>query len=238
MKASLLMLLLLFLVPAWADEAAGPASVIYRTTDANGNVVFTDNPADKSRAEPVRVRKPNTVPMSAPARPARPDAAGPPDDSPFQGYQTVAITSPVDQATLRDPRDPVAVQVNVVPALQAGHRLVLLDNGVPLDSPMLNNPDRGSHSLQVVIEDEQGARLAASDPVVVHVHRSRARQGRTGGASALGAAARLGSAAAPGTGARPGAGAKAGSAARPGQGARPASLTSKPASSAKSPTHQ
>ena len=46
------------------DEAGGSKG-IYRTVDADGNVVFTDNPPDKKRAEEVKVGPTNNHGQSA-----------------------------------------------------------------------------------------------------------------------------------------------------------------------------
>ncbi|WP_198588698.1 DUF4124 domain-containing protein [Alloalcanivorax mobilis] len=238
MRVCLIFLLLLGLSPAWADEASGRDDTIYRTTDKNGNVVFTDNPADKSRAEPVRLREPNTVPMKAPLPVGEPKAADDKQQPAFQGYQRLAITSPEDQATVRNPSSPVPVRISLEPALRDGHRLVVLDNGTPLQGQALENPNRGSHTLQVEVRDASGASVARSEPVVIYVHRtSVSQQGRASGGSGVatyGAPARLGSPASVGGAARFGAPATTGPPATPGRAATPSSVGGASSSSSSS----
>ena len=58
--------LLLLAVPILAvaqttDRPDSGSNGIYRTLDADGNVVFTDNPPDKKRAEEVKVGPTNTT---------------------------------------------------------------------------------------------------------------------------------------------------------------------------------
>jgi hypothetical protein len=147
--------LLLLAVPILAvaqitDRPDTGSKGIYRTLDANGNVVFTDNPPDKKRAEEVKVGPTNTMDSPPPERRAEPRGDAPPEPPPVpdNGYQTVSISAPSAGANLRIPQDnPIQVQVSLSPSLKSGHRLVILDNGTPLEGTAMDFPNPGEHTL-------------------------------------------------------------------------------------------
>ena len=93
--------LLLLAVPILAvaqttDRPDSGSNGIYRTLDADGNVVFTDNPPDKKRAEEVKVGPTNTMDSPPVERRAasRGDAPPEPPEPPDTGYEAVSITAP------------------------------------------------------------------------------------------------------------------------------------------------
>ncbi|MFP1683734.1 DUF4124 domain-containing protein [Alloalcanivorax sp. C16-1] len=226
-------------VDADVDRPGEGGGAIYRTVDENGNVLFTDNPPDKGRAEPVQVGPVNTMegrrealPVLAPDQPEpREDTTEPaPADA---GYRALRITTPADGATVRMPQDnPVAVQASAEPALLNGHRLVILDNGQPVDGGALDFPNPGPHRLQAVIEDENGRRLITSSPVTLHVHRTNIdSSGKAGGGSAFptrAGSAQRGDAAGRAGAARSGGAAQRGSGAALGSGAQRVTRPAKP----------
>ncbi|MCH2556193.1 MAG: DUF4124 domain-containing protein [Alcanivorax sp.] len=206
------------------DRPGDEGGAIYRTVDENGNVLFTDNPPDKGRAEPVRIGPVNTMdgrretlPVMAPDRPEPVGESEEPTPA-DTGYRALRITTPADGATVRMPQDnPVAVQASAEPALLSGHRLVILDNGQPVDGGALDFPNPGTHRLQAAIEDENGRRLITSSPVTLYVHRTNIdSSGKAGGGSAF--PTRAGSAQRGDSAGRAGA-ARSGGAAQQGSGA-------------------
>jgi len=158
---------------------------IYRTVDANGNVVFTDNPPDKNRAEEVKVGPTNT--MDSPPKERRADSRGdaPPEPPPLPedtGYESVSITAPEAGANLRIPQDnPIQIQVSLSPSLKGGHRLVILDNGTPLEGTVMNFPNPGQHTLVAQVRAGGGEVLIESRPLVFYVMRTTASTGNGGG---------------------------------------------------------
>ena len=161
------------------DEAGGSKG-IYRTVDADGNVVFTDNPPDKKRAEEVKVGPTNTMDSPPVERRAasRGDAPPEPPEPPDTGYEAVSITAPDAGANLRLPQDnPIQVQVSLSPSLKSGHRLVILDNGTPLEGNAMDFPNPGEHTLVVQVRDGDGTVLIESEPVLFSVMRPTADSG-------------------------------------------------------------
>lgn len=214
--------LLLLVVPILAvaqttDRPDTGSKGIYRTLDADGNVVFTDNPPDKKRAEEVKVGPTNTMDSPPVERRAEPRGDAPPEPPPLPdtGYKTMSITAPDAGANLRIPQDnPIQVRVSLSPSLKDGHRLVILDNGTPVEGTALDFPNPGEHTLIAQVRDSQGEVLIESAPVLFYVMRTTADSGAQGEGSAFptfGGRAERGDSATVGSGADRGGGAKRGS---------------------------
>ena len=209
-----------------AEATEKPASGIYRSVDANGNVVFTDQKPEGMESEEVQLREMNTVPIK------QVDLSGissvdSEEESVFKGYSMLKITSPAHEATVRNPEAAVVVTVELEPALQPGDSLVLYDNGVAQSGMSVEAPNRGVHALVVKVLDGDGQVLISSPVVEFYVHRSTAsdfrhRPDRNGATADVGGAADRGNAAGVGGGASTGGSANVGGAADRASPARPA----------------
>ena len=207
----------------FADD--GPSSSgIYRSVDANGNVVFTDQPPENGEAEEVELRELNTVPgekMRTVLDSAEDDLEGADDE----GYTRLVIISPGHEATVRNPQSAVQVAVEIEPALKAGDTMVLYDNGVEQPGMELEWPDRGVHTLIVKVLDEDGEVKISSPAIEFYIHRSSVGdfRDRSGGyPTNAGSAASPGGAASQGAGASTNGGVSVGGAAKPARPIRPA----------------
>ena len=149
------------------------AAEIYKRTNPDGSVEFTDVPrSDEEKPVPL---SPMSTFKAAPvqrnvAPAARADA---------RKYGTISIVSPANEATIRDNTGTVKVNVSLSPALRSGHKLVLLVDGAQKGestsgSFTLNNLDRGSHSLTAQVLDKAGKTLISSTPVTVYLFRQSA----------------------------------------------------------------
>ncbi|HEX5677174.1 MAG TPA: DUF4124 domain-containing protein [Alcanivorax sp.] len=186
--------LLLFAIPLVAgaqtqntDRPDTGSKGIYRTVDANGNVVFTDNPPDKKRAEKIKVGPTNTM-DSPPMEPRAVPRGAPPEPPPVPdtGYGSLAITAPDAGANLRIPQDnPIQIKVSLSPPLKGGHRLVIVDNGAPLEGAVMDFPNPGRHTLVAQVRDGDGNVLIESPPLVFFVMRSTANSDGKGDGSAF-----------------------------------------------------
>jgi len=165
-----LALALLLIAPFLAAES------IYRTTDKDGNVIFTDAPpADAGSAEPVGLQRTNT----APPPPERPDLQtdegekSTAEEAPY----SVTITSPASETSIPMGPGNFTVRVRIDPPLQKYESLQLFMDGEPRGGPQasviwdLTNVFRGAHDITVGVLDRDGETLATSAPVRVYVHR-------------------------------------------------------------------
>lgn len=158
---------------------------IYRTVDADGNVVFTDVPPAQGQAsQTVELGTGNT--FTAPETPAESrsleswlgrdaqdeEEAG---DAAVR-YRSLRVASPAHDEGLRDNAGNVTVTAEVQPELAPSHVLALYLDGALQQTGQttrfeLSNLDRGTHRLELRILDASGNTLAASEPSVFHLQR-------------------------------------------------------------------
>ncbi|MCC7410503.1 MAG: DUF4124 domain-containing protein [Gammaproteobacteria bacterium] len=164
-------LLLLGLALLVATAAHG---AIYKWTDGEGNVIYSDQPhPGAEQLEAVGVQTLDTPPLPPPP-PANPE---PPKPLP---YTELVIGTPANDATLRDNTGNVQVSVRLSPPLQTPfrHALQLYVDGQPYGDPgtttsfMLVNVDRGRHTLRVAVVDGEGSEVKSSPPSVFQLHRA------------------------------------------------------------------
>jgi hypothetical protein len=173
--------LLLLLLAALGNVQAE----VYRWKDADGNVIFSDQPHDG--AQIIELGPTTVIPGEPPAEPA--DAAAELPAIPEQptSYSSIEVVAPPDDETLRDQQS-VAVDVAIEPALMVdlGHRVVLYVDGVavgePSDSPQFVLPGmaRGSHQVAAAVVDAGGAELIRSTATVFHFHKTSVADPKTG----------------------------------------------------------
>lgn len=165
MRFLLLVIGLLLALPAAAD--------IYKWTDANGHVVFSDQPHPGAEKLPEKeVPTFDSEQLPALPVPRKPEKAA------FTGYDTVEIVQPKDNSAFWDTAGEVTVESVLKPALRAGDKLVLsLDGKAAAESAgsttfQLSNVDRGTHTLELKVEDAEGQVLGSSAPVTFTIHRA------------------------------------------------------------------
>lgn len=163
-------LLILAVTPAVAQ--------IYKSTDADGNVVYTDAPPPNTASEQVELQHTNT----APPPPAMPRAEPAPDTAPAAPEAPRAtITAPAPETTIPMGGGNFSVSAHVEPRLERGQALRLTIDGEPEGEPQpsgfwdLSNVFRGAHDLVVEVVDADGKVLSSSEPVRVYVMRPSVR---------------------------------------------------------------
>ena len=164
----------LLLIAVLLFPLAGQAE-IYRSTDAEGNVVFTDTPPPHgSTSDRVEIQRINTVEPPPPINlPQQKTEAPKPEAPPY----TIQIVSPAPETSFPMGPGNFTVSVLVTPALAKYEGLQLFIDGTPQGSPQrdtmwdLTNVFRGQHDLTVSVVDSAGKTIVTSDPVRVYVHR-------------------------------------------------------------------
>ena len=143
------------------------ATTLYKWTDENGVVHYSDQP--HQGAEKIQVAKAQSY--KAPPAPAPRITAHSNQQAAAVRYDRVQITSPQDGDVLVNTGGRVPVSIDVEPALAPGHQLWLTLDGQRIDGlgtgsdATLSDLDRGTHTLQLQIMDADGAVLASADPV-------------------------------------------------------------------------
>lgn len=165
-----MLLVLVLLLPLGAV-----AKTIYKYYDADGNVVFTDQPTPGAEKMVIPEAQTYSAPRqtytpSLPPMPAR-------NDGSLAPYSQFKIKAPAPDETFRNVED-VLVSLSIMPRLRQGDKVQLvLDGqsvGKPKPSPQFALPGvaRGSHTLQAHIIGPQGETVMSSETVSFHMHRS------------------------------------------------------------------
>ncbi|CAN5670453.1 DUF4124 domain-containing protein [soil metagenome] len=148
-------------------------AAVYKWTDAEGNVQFSDKP--HPGAEEIKELKPQTY-EAAPVKESESPKEAPQEK--FAGYKKVEILAPANDETIWDNIGSISVKVGLAPDLQValGHKVVLSVDGNPSEGAAataftLPNMDRGTHSIQVTVVDDSGAKLSTSSTVTFHLKK-------------------------------------------------------------------
>lgn len=153
------------------------AAPVYKSIDEHGNVVYTDEPG--SNGKPVDLPALSTYPAPDPKSMKLGTPADDSHDEPGNaGYNSLMVTQPGQEATVRDNTGTVEVQAALTPALNeaAGHRFRLYLDGKAVGEPLsvpkatIENVDRGAHEVQVVVTDAAGNVLKSSESVRFYLH--------------------------------------------------------------------
>ncbi len=155
-------------------------AAVYKTTDAEGNVIYTDVPpagAEGQAEAALELPDSNTY---QPVVPAGGSAAGPGQEEEEQtqafGYEQLTITAPADDQAIRANAGNLTVYTQVQPQLQDGHQVQILLDGQPwpvrsAGAVAMTNIDRGTHTLTAQVVDENLQVLISSAPVTFHMLR-------------------------------------------------------------------
>lgn len=170
---------LILLLFSWCAIAMAE---VYKWVDEEG-IHYGDKPPSKE-AKPVKLPevsgyKPRPLPGASGKGSG--DLVNADPDKTFAGYQQLSITSPTNDQTLRANDGVVRVSISLVPALQEGHVLSLLLDGRPVadtgdTNRVIENVDRGSHTLVAVVSDNQGKQLISSVQIRFFLHRASVLQ--------------------------------------------------------------
>ncbi|WP_445156629.1 DUF4124 domain-containing protein [Halomonas sp. E14] len=169
----------------WLMAASAFATTIYRTVDAQGNVIFSDNP--ERGGEAVQLAPLTVVPASAGERrsvvaprvegiaPRVPAAPG----QPFMPYDTFRIFSPRQGAALpASHAGNLQVALLIEPPLRTDHQVRLLVDGrvsqtaLHTSAFMLSNLASGRYELQAELLDARGEIRHRTPPVSLVVERA------------------------------------------------------------------
>ena len=170
----LLTLLFLFVMPATAA---------YKWIAPDGSVSFSDHPPHPD-AEKVPLSAPQTftpTPIKPQKSAIKPEAEADAEKKLAQ-YNSVTISSPAHDATIRDNTGNITVTVVIDPNLRIkrGHKVTIELDGIVMATTTsgqatLSNIDRGSHTLRATVVDRDGKALSSSSANTFHLHRASIR---------------------------------------------------------------
>ncbi|PKG96878.1 DUF4124 domain-containing protein [Paraglaciecola sp. MB-3u-78] len=153
------------------------AQVVYKTVKVDGSVVYSDVPSDG--AEPINLSSINTVVV-----PALNNAASqttrrlnPIKKLIPEVQYLVFIRSPAAEQTLRDNSGAVTINAEVVPKKAGKFQLVFDNQIVKTQSKsefLLENVNRGAHTIQIDFLDNSGKILASSKQQTFYLQKASA----------------------------------------------------------------
>lgn len=163
------------------------AATVYSWVDENGVTHFTDAPPSNKKhtsmhfAEPTVVTSEEAQALSPQITAKLPSAEKDPQAPEIKAASAVSITSPQQEATVRDNQGIIIVSVETNQPLSDQQHLLLLIDGQAVGSPQkkplwqLNNVDRGEHQLKVQLLNN-GKVIASSKSITVFLHRAIAKK--------------------------------------------------------------
>lgn len=146
---------------------------VYRSTDEAGNPVYTDAPGSPDAKE-LKLPPVNIIPSPS-STGLNFDVKQP--EFNLEKYQSLEIVAPQNDATVFIRTTNLPIEVKLLPPVKRGlgHRLLVLWDGETLfenqTSYLLDNADRGTHTLSAQVVDEKGKTLIKSSPVNVHIRK-------------------------------------------------------------------
>ncbi|MCU7813529.1 MAG: DUF4124 domain-containing protein [Candidatus Thiodiazotropha sp. (ex Notomyrtea botanica)] len=161
MRSVVLILILLVSCPLLAKD-------VYKWTTESGEVVYSDT--YRPGAERIRVSGSKSVPEDA-ADQTTAAADG-------ETYQSFEVVQPENDETIRSNEGTVTVGLTLSPALAANHAIHVFVDGTRLEGEMkstqfsLNGLNRGTHSLNAKVVDNEGNELVATPSVNFHLRKT------------------------------------------------------------------
>jgi hypothetical protein len=153
------------------------AGKIVKYTLPNGEVIYSDKPPPEATSgEEVTVEPLQS--FKVPAAPPLEDSTANKDDEEKSddNYAEFKVTSPSNDATIRDNGGNVRVSLSLSPSLRSGHSIEVMMDGRSIGSGKgtsvtLTEVDRGTHTVQASVKDAEGKEIVRSNSVIFHLKR-------------------------------------------------------------------
>lgn len=166
-KIIVLCLLAMFVQPAFAK--------LYKCKDAEGNIVYTDEPC----ADGKQLKLPPLPTYTAPKLPASTGVVNKDNNNAEQlrGYVSLVITKPENDSVIRDNEGKATISYTLTPALKTvlGHKFAISVDGKQLKTRgttsqiQLADLERGTHTVQIDVLDEEDKVVISSGPSSFHM---------------------------------------------------------------------
>lgn len=163
---------LLFIAFFFINNAQASGTNVYKNTNKQGEVEFTDKPSSHSKK--IHVSPMNTFDSDAQPKPTATKKVKP--NKPL--YSNFVINSPANDSPVRANAGNITIIVGFEPPLKTGHSIkVVLDGNSETSvtgkstNIFMRNVNRGTHSVQAFILDENGYELAQSNSTIFHLLR-------------------------------------------------------------------
>ncbi len=166
------LLLFTLLLTSITTAVQANTSKIYVWRNADGILVFSDTP--KPGAEEMTTKQGNVIQSKTSIETKVLDII--PQE--ISEQYDIAITTPKNQATIRDNTGSVYISGAIRPRFKSGLQIQLMLDEKPYNAPQkhaifsLKNVDRGEHKIKMLLLDEKGKIIASSESVTFYMHRA------------------------------------------------------------------
>lgn len=145
-------------------------SQVYKVVKKDGTVIYTDSPVEGSEEVTFKGSTQNVAKPLAVVKPA------PPVEEKKKINYSVSITSPENEATVRNNSGDITITATKEPKQSpAQFKLVFDGQDAQLSSNgtfTLTGINRGAHQFQVLLIDNKGKTLASSETRTLYLHRA------------------------------------------------------------------
>ena len=147
---------------------------MYKWVDKEGNISYSDQPPFKGakKLDPPQIS--TTPAVAVPEKKTTPKKT----EEKLAKYSFFKITSPENDATIRDNNGNFTISMRSKPALNVaeGHYISVLLDGKAIQKQSsttvnLSNIDRGTHKISAVIKNKNNQVLRKAKTITVHLHR-------------------------------------------------------------------
>jgi hypothetical protein len=159
----------------WIACTVAVSATVYKWVDENGVVHYSDQPHENAQKVELKAPQTYSAPKTPPPGPTQPIRNTAPKPAP--AYQTCSISEPTNDQMFMN-TDTVTAGVTVQPPVRPGDTAVVTLDGqrVPGVPPYggaftISPVDRGTHTIQMVVQNLNGATVCQSQPVTFHVHQ-------------------------------------------------------------------
>lgn len=148
------------------------AETVYKTFDAEGNIIFSDVPAEGAEEIEIKEAQILNIPEVKPVK-----YLSVSEEEETIQYSRLVISSPENDVTIHSNEGKVGIKIEIEPELFEEDVLVLFLDGNEVESGnsskfLLSNLDRGTHTVNVVVKNGEEKVLKRSTRIVFHLRKS------------------------------------------------------------------
>lgn len=149
---------------------------VYRQIDSQGNVTYTDEPAEGTEAEEIKVKPVTTVTLPKPEAVREPERLRETVEQEGAAYDSVTFVSPGNDEAFHSGSGDVEFAVTSSPSLKGNHKYEVTLDGQPVGQSesgtvMVRNVYRGTHDATVNIVDSNGVTIKSGETITFTIHR-------------------------------------------------------------------
>jgi len=146
---------------------------IYRWVDDSGAVVYSDMP--QKNAEEVKLPGLDLYKGSLSSATESPSSTSQSTKVDKTKYSLFKVTSPANEATIRDNAGKITISMQLTPKLKSGHAIIISIDGKDTKVSGLNHGftglDRGAHKVSAKVIDASGQAIITSEQTTFHLIR-------------------------------------------------------------------